>query len=78
MLKDSSVVLLGRDLPQVDTRLEWGHECAVRCSERGNDSMDRTAAIADHKGVLNDPDLAAEIDLSTATRWPTFCAAARH
>ena len=39
-----SVVLLRRDLPEVDTRLEWGHECAVRRSERGNDGVDRTAA----------------------------------
>src|SRR5580693_10627576 len=42
-----SVVLLRRDLPEVDTRLEWGHECTVRRSERGNDGVDRTAAIAD-------------------------------
>jgi oligopeptide/dipeptide ABC transporter ATP-binding protein len=65
-----SVVLLRSDLPEVDTRLEWGHECIARRSERGNDGTDRAAAIADHKGVRNGPDRGAEIDRDKAGAVP--------
>jgi hypothetical protein len=54
--KYASVVLHRRNLPEVDTSL----------GARGNDSMDRTAAIADHNGVLDDHP-ASEIDRHEAS-----------
>jgi hypothetical protein len=65
----SVVPVLRRDLPEVDTSLEWGRGFAV-LRTRGNDGVDRAAAIADHNGVRDDDPSLDDIDRDKAGAIP--------
>ena len=50
-----SVVLLGPDLPEIDTSQARGRARRSRRRDFGDDAMNGSAAIADDKGVVDDP-----------------------